>query len=264
MNVGIQEPAAISAPGVAVKAELRPDWEKTLSKEALAFVAKLERRFGGTRRKLLAAREERQGRLDRGELPGFLPETEDIRRGTWRVPPPPADLDRSPRRDHRAGRPQDGDQRAELAAPTCSWRISRIRLPRHGRTCWMARSTSATRSPAPSPTARAASPTSSRIRSATLVVRPRGWHLEEAHVYVDGAPMSGSLFDFGLYFFHNARALLDKGSGPYFYLPKMESHLEAKLWAEVFTEAEETLGHPARLGPRHGADRDHPRSLRNG
>ncbi len=95
-------------------------------------------------------------------------------------------------------------------------------------------------------------------KTAVLFVRPRGWHLDEEHVVVDGMPMSGSLFDFGLYFYRNAKALLASGSGPYFYLPKMESHLEARLWNDVFTYAQQTLGRAARQHPRHRADRDHP------
>jgi malate synthase len=97
-----------------------------------------------------------------------------------------------------------------------------------------------------------------------LIVRPRGWHLPEKHVLVDGEPVSASLFDFGLYFFHNARELLERGSGPYFYLPKLESHLEARLWNDVFVHAQDALGIPRGHDPRHGADRDHPRRLRDG
>ena len=101
-------------------------------------------------------------------------------------------------------------------------------------------------------------------KAAVLFVRPRGWHLEERHVLVDGEPMSGSLFDFGLYFFHNAKELLARGSGPYFYLPKMESHLEARLWNDIFLRAQKQLGIPARHHQGHGAHRDHPRQLRDG
>lgn len=243
MTVGTKEPATVSVPGVTIKAAIDPRWKKVLTAEAVAFVAMLERRFGGTRRKLLAAREERQGRLDRGQLPGFLLETEDIRRGTWRVPSPPADL---------------ADRRVEITGPVDRKMV--INAMNSGANVFMADFEDSL------------TPTFSNLmdghinlgdaiagtithseggksyklgeKTATLVVRPRGWHLEEAHVHVDGAPMSGSLFDFGLYFFHNARALLDKGSGPYFYLPKIESHLEAKLWADVFTEAEAALGIP--------------------
>lgn len=230
-------------PGVVVRGPMRPGWAEVLSKDVLAFVALLERRFGATRRKLLEARDERQARLDRGELPGFLPETEDIRRGEWQVPPAPADLT---------------DRRVEITGPVDRKMV--INALNSGANVFMADFED---SLTPSwanlidgqinlSDAIAGTITHSEggksyklaDQTATLVVRPRGWHLDEAHVLVDGQPMSGSLFDFGLYFFRNARALLDKGSGPYFYLPKMESHLEAKLWADVFACAEETLGIP--------------------
>ena len=100
--------------------------------------------------------------------------------------------------------------------------------------------------------------------TATLVIRPRGWHLPERHVLVGGEPVSASLFDFGLALFHNGRELLERGSGPYFYLPKLESHLEARLWADAFALAEDELGLAARLDPLHGADRDDPRRVRDG
>ena len=242
MTVKTEEPA-VSTAGVTVRGTVRPEWSKVLSAEALAFIARLERHFGARRRQLLVAREERQGRLDRGELPGFLPETESIRRGAWRVPPPAADLT---------------DRRVEITGPVDRKMV--INALNSGANVFMADFEDSL-----TPTwanlldgqinlsdAIAGTITHSEggksyrhaDKTATLVVRPRGWHLEEAHVHIDGTPMSGSLFDFGLYFFHNARALLAKGSGPYFYLPKMESHLEAKLWAEVFTEAEQTLGIP--------------------
>ena len=100
--------------------------------------------------------------------------------------------------------------------------------------------------------------------TATLVIRPRGWHLLERHYLVDGEPVSGSLFDFGLVVFHNAREQLERGSGPYFYLPKLESHLEARLWAQAFRFAEDQLGLPARLDQVHRADRDGPGGVRDG
>ena len=123
----------------------------------------------------------------------------------------------------------------------------------------------ATRSPAhdqPSPAGRQAIRLNDKI--ATLLVRPRGWHLDEKHVLVDGQRVSGGLFDFALFFFHNAKELLASGAGPYFYLPKMESHLEARLWNDVFVMAQERARHPARHDQGHGADRDHPGRLRDG
>jgi malate synthase len=230
-----------SVPGVTLRGDVRGGYERVLTTEALTFVATLERRFGGERRRRLAARETRQAGLDRGELPGFLPETEDVRRGQWQVPPPPADLT---------------DRRVEITGPVERKMV--INALNSGANVFMADFEDSL------------TPTWSNLidgqinlmdavagtithredkksyklneQTAALVIRPRGWHLEEEHVLVDGAPMSGSLFDFGLYLFHNARALIEKGSGPYFYLPKMESHLEAKLWADVFHEAEQILG----------------------
>ena len=101
-------------------------------------------------------------------------------------------------------------------------------------------------------------------KTATLLVRPRGWHLPEEHVLVDGAPMSGALFDFGLYFFHNAKELLARGTGPYFYLPKMESHLEAQLWNDVFLHAQDSARPAQGHDQGHRADRDHPGRVRDG
>ena len=236
-------PQPASAPGVTIKGPMRPGYDRVLSVDALAFAAHLDRRFGAQRRKLLAVRGERQARLDRGELPGFLPETEEVRRGQWHVPPPPPDLT---------------NRRVEITGPVDRKMV--INALNSGANCFMADLEDSL------------TPTWSNViegqknlidaiagtithseggksyelneRIATLIVRPRGWHLEEAHVLVDGAPISGSLFDFALYLFHNAKALLAKGSGPYFYLPKMEGHAEAKLWADVFAEAEQTLDLP--------------------
>ncbi len=238
-----QIPSPVTVPGVTVKGPMRQGYDRVLSPEALTFVAHLERRFGAERRKLLAARDERQARLDRGEFPDFLPETEEVRRGHWRVPSPPPDLT---------------DRRVEITGPVDRKMV--INALNSGANCFMADFEDSL-----TPTwanliegqnnlidAVAGTITHSEDGKsyklnetvATLIIRPRGWHLEEAHVLVDGAPMSGALFDFGLYLFHNAKALLQKPSGPYFYLPKMESHLEAKLWADIFTEAERTLDLP--------------------
>jgi malate synthase len=238
-----QGPSPVTVPGVTIKGPMREGYDRILSGDALAFIAQLERRFGADRRKLLAARHERQARLDGGELPDFLPETEQVRRGQWRVPPPPSDLT---------------DRRVEITGPVDRKMV--INALNSGANCFMADFEDSL-----TPTwtnliegqnnlidavngtiTHSESGKSYKLndRIATLIVRPRGWHLEEAHVLVDGTPMAGALFDFGLYLFHNAKALCDKGSGPYFYLPKMESHLEAKLWADIFGEAEQTLSLP--------------------
>lgn len=230
--------------GVVLLAPPAPGQDRVLTVEALAFIAALERRFRDTRRALLAARAERQQRLDAGEALDFLPETQAIRDGEWRVAPAPADLD---------------DRRVEITGPV--ERKMMINALNSGAKVFMADFEDAT------------SPTWANViegqvncmdavrrtlafttpdgkayqlaeRTATLVIRPRGWHLDEAHVRLDGAPVSGSLFDFGLYAFHNARELMTRGSGPYFYLPKLESHREARLWNDVFVLAQELLGVP--------------------
>jgi malate synthase A len=233
------------APGVTIRGDVPRDRGRVLSEDALAFVAVLERRFGHTRRALLGQREDVQARLDRGMLPAFRPETDHIRRGNWRVAPVPPDLQ---------------DRRVEITGPVERKMV--INALNSGASVFMADfedSLTPTWSnvldgqvnlrDAVAGTISYEDPQTGRTyalgqQRAVLVVRPRGWHLEERHVRIDGQPVSASLFDFGLYLFHNARALLDAGSGPYFYLPKLEGHLEAKLWADVFTAAEEVLDLP--------------------
>ncbi|MBW8891420.1 MAG: malate synthase A, partial [Burkholderiales bacterium] len=216
-----------------------------LTPEALAFVADLHRRFDARRRELLAARAARQARFDAGELPDFLPETAALRAADWTVAPIPADLQ---------------DRRVEITGPVDRKMI--INALNCGAKVFMADFEDAT-----SPTwtnvlegqvnlkdrwagdLTHVDPKSGKryalgANPAVLKIRPRGWHLPEQHMEVDGQPVSGALFDFGLYLFHNARATLAQGSGPYFYLPKLESRLEARLWNEVFVRAQEALGLP--------------------
>lgn len=218
---------------------------EVLTPEALAFVADLHRRFDARRRELLAARMARQARFDAGELPDFLPETAAVRAADWTVAPIPADLQ---------------DRRVEITGPVDRKMI--INALNCGAKVFMADFEDAT-----SPTwtnvlegqvnlkdrwagdLTHVDPKSGKryalgANPAVLKIRPRGWHLPEQHMEVDGQPVSGALFDFGLYFFHNARATLAQGSGPYFYLPKLESHLEARLWNEVFLHAQAALGLP--------------------
>ena len=214
-----------------------------LTPEALAFLAELERRFGPERERLLAARVERQARLDGGELPEFLEETRAIREGDWRVAPAPADLQ---------------DRRVEISGPVDRKMV--INALNSGARVFMADFEDAN-----SPTWANNVEGQVNLRDAVegtisldtgekqyaleddpavLVVRPRGWHLVERHLQVDGEPISASLFDFGLYVFHNGARSLARGTGPYFYLPKLESHIEARLWNEVIDFAEEELGLP--------------------
>ena len=234
--------------GVTIKAPYVPGQERILTPEAIAFVVGLERKFGARRLKLLAARAARQTRLDKGEKPDFLPETRAIREGDWTVAKLPADLQ---------------DRRVEITGPTDPKMT--INALNSGARVWLADQEDAT-----SPTWRNViggqlslfdairgqlsytSPEGKEYRvtaerTPTIVMRPRGWHLPEKHITViDRAgrelPASGSLVDYGLYVFHNAHALIAAGRGPYFYLPKIESADEARLWDDVFSFTEERLG----------------------
>ena len=231
------------AAGVELRVPAEGRDEELLSPDALAFVAELHRHFDGTRRELLAVRAERQARIDAGELPDFLPETREVRESDWRTASIPADLQ---------------DRRVEITGPVDRKMV--INALNSGARCFMADFEDAN-----SPTWRNNLDGQANLidaiertieldtgektyrlgdEPAVLLVRPRGWHLPERHVLVDGEEVSGSLFDFGLYLFHNGRRLLEKGSGPYLYLPKLESHLEARLWNDVFDLTEDELDLP--------------------
>ncbi len=229
--------------GVEVRAAVAERYAEILTPEAVAFAVGLERRFGGRRRELLAAREARQALLDAGERPDFLEETRTIRESEWTVAPMPADL---------------LDRRVEITGPVERKMV--INALNSGARVFMADFEDST------------TPTWANViegqinlrdavrrtisyedratgksyklgdKPAVLFVRVRGWHLDEGHVHVDGHLMSGGIFDFALYVFHNAKELLARGSGSYFYLPKLESHLEARLWNDIFVAAEEELG----------------------
>ncbi len=228
--------------GVEVSGAIKPGYERILTADALEFVATLARRFEQQRRQLLEARAERQGRWDGGALPDFIPETRKIRENDWTIAGIPADL---------------LDRRVEITGPTtrkmiinalnsgakvfmadCEDALSptwtnvvegQINLKDYwlGQIDYTEEETGKTYAVGPNP--------------AVLMVRPRGWHLLRSHIKVDGDPVAGAFVDFGLYFFHNAQTILSRGTGPYFYLPKMESHLEARLWNEVFQLAQEKL-----------------------
>ncbi|WP_445659568.1 malate synthase A [Aeribacillus sp. FSL K6-8394] len=225
-----------------MKGTLLPSYKEILTNEALQFVEKLEQTFGSRRIELLELRKERERRINEGEKPSFLKETEHIRKGDWTIPPVPKDLQ---------------DRRVEITGPVDRKMI--INALNSGAKVFMADFEDAT-----SPTWEnivegqihlrdAVNKTIEYVNengkvyklneeTATLIVRPRGLHLEEKHVLLDGKRISGSLFDFGLYFFHNAKELIKRGSGPYFYLPKLESHLEARWWNDVFCFAQDELG----------------------
>ncbi|MEH7093673.1 malate synthase A [Neobacillus vireti] len=228
--------------GIEVVGPLKAQYDEILTPGALNLIEELERKFGQRRMELLQYRVKRQEELNNGKLPDFLPETKHIRNGDWTVAPLPKDLH---------------DRRVEITGPTDRKMV--INALNSGAKLFMADFEDAT-----SPTWESIIEGQINLRdainrtisfenpngktyqlneeTAVLIVRPRGLHLEEKHVLLDGKPISGSFFDFGMYFFHNVNTLLANGSGPYFYLPKLESHLEARLWNDVFVYTQEKLG----------------------
>ena len=231
--------------GVSIGGVVSPDFEKVLTKEAVAFVADLQRRFNPRREELLAARAERQKRLDAGEKPDFLPETAKIRESDWTVAPLPQDI-----LDRRVEITGPVDRKMIINALNCGANVFMADFEDASTPTWINmvdgqfNLASAVHREIDYVDPQSGREYRLNDKTAVLFVRPRGWHLPEKHVTVDGVPMSGSLFDFGLYFFHNAKELLARGSGPYFYLPKMESHLEARLWNDAFVHAQDALGVP--------------------
>jgi len=227
--------------GIEIRAPLKPGFEAILTVEALALVARLHRSFNPRRRQLLASRVERAKRLDAGERPDFLAATKHVRDGDWKIAPVPRDL--LCRRVEITGPVErkmiinalNSGADAYMTdfedsnSPNWDNQITgqinlvdavrrRIALEQGGKTYRL------------------------NDKVATLLVRPRGWHLDEKHVFVDGERVAGGIFDFALFMFHNAKELVARGSGPYFYLPKLESHLEARLWNDVFVATQKELG----------------------
>lgn len=229
---------------IEIPGELQEKYNEVLSSEALEFVTKLHNAFNARRLELLKKRDERQTQINEGIMPTFLAETASVREGDWQAAPTPADIQ---------------DRRTEITGPVDRKMI--INALNSGAKVFMADFEDAT------------SPTFDNVMQgqmnltdainrqidfvnekgkaytlneehAVLFVRPRGWHLEEKNILIDGEPISGGILDFGLYFFRNAKTLLEKGTGPYFYLPKLESHLEARLWNDVFVMAQDELGIP--------------------
>lgn len=229
---------------IQITGPVTQEFAEILTPEAMNFVATLARAFTDRREELLRRRAQRQAEINAGKLPDFLPETEHIRNSEWTIAPEPADLQ---------------DRRVEITGPVERKMI--INALNSGAKVFMADFEDAF-----SPTWEGTIEGQINVRDAvnrtitynspegkqyalneeiaTLLVRPRGWHLTEKHVLIDGKPISGGIFDFGLYFFHNAKTLIEKGTGPYFYLPKLESHLEARLWNDVFVLAQRELGIP--------------------
>ena len=237
--------SVLALPGVEIVAPIHDRHAEILTPEAVAFLVDLQRTFNGRRKELLAARHERQKRLDAGEKPDFLAETRAIREAEWTVERIPGDL-----LDRRVEITGPVDRKMIINALNSGARVFMADFEDSSTPTWnnlldghinlrdAIRRTITYEDPASGKQYKL------NDKVAVLFVRARGWHLEERHVLVDGEPMSGSIFDFGLYLFHNAKELLARGSGPYFYLPKMESHLEARLWNEIFVRAQRNLGLP--------------------
>jgi malate synthase len=231
--------------GVVIDAANKPGFEKVLTKEAVAFLADLQRRFGARREELLALRGERQKRLDAGDKPDFLPDTKNIRDSDWTVAPLPKDI-----LDRRVEITGPVDRKMIINALNCGANVFMADFEDASTPTWanmiegQYNLADAVRGQIDYVDPQSGKAYKLNDKIATLFVRPRGWHLLEKHVTVDGKPMSGSLFDFGLYFFHNAKTALERGTGPYFYLPKLESHLEARLWNDVFVHAQNVVGVP--------------------
>jgi len=233
----------MSPSGVVVLGPAVAGSEVVLSEDALEFVADLHRAFNPRRLELLAARRDVQAELDAGRMPTFPAETEEIRAAKWRVAPAPAGLD-----DRRVEITGPAEPKMMINALNSGARVFMADLEDALSPTWtnvvgaQAALRGAVRHELTFESGEKSYALNDRL--ATLVVRPRGWHLPEAHVEVDGEPISASLFDFGLYVFHNGRERLDRGSAPYFYLPKLESRFEARLWNDVFVASQERLGIP--------------------
>jgi malate synthase len=231
--------------GVTILGAMKPGYDKVLTPQAIDFAVELEREFGAERRRLLARRCEIQRRLDAGWKPDFLPETKTIRDGNWRVAPIPPDL-----RDRRVEITGPTERKMVINALNCGANVFMADFEDANTPTWenliegqlnlmdAVRRTISFDDPA------TGKHYSLKGETAVLFMRPRGWHLPEKHLLVDGVPMSGALFDFALFFFHNARELATRGTAPYFYLPKLENHLEARLWNNVFLHAQVRLGLP--------------------
>ena len=234
-----------SIPQVTLTGQMGPRFSDILSPDALRFLGQLHQQFDARRRELLSLRRERQKRFDGGELPDFLAETASIRDGDWSVGAIPADM-----QDRRVEITGPTDRKMIINALNCGAKVFMTDFEDANSPTWAngveGQINLKDRWAGVLNFTDPVSGKAYRLKDnpAVLMVRPRGWHLVERHVHVDGMPLSGALFDFGLYAFHNAKAAMAQGSGAYFYLPKLESHLEARLWNDVFVAAQTALGVP--------------------
>ena len=236
---------ALQKESIVFTQELTEAYHEILSKEALAFLVELHRRFNSRRKELLQQRILRQQEIDNGQMPDFLPHTEHIRVGKWQVAPLPADL-----LDRRVEITGPVDRKMIINALNSGAKVFMADLEDSNTPSWnnnmqgQINLRDAVNRNITFENPKNGKKYQLNQKTATLMVRPRGWHLNEKNIRIDGEVASGSLVDFGLYFFHNAKTLLAQGSGPYFYLPKLESHLEARLWNDVFVFAQEYLDIP--------------------
>ncbi len=230
--------------GVEIIGPMPAAFSEILTSQAIAFVAKLSRKFESRRRELMDRRTQRQREFDVGKLPDFLEETRQVREGDWSVGSIPADL-----QDRRVEITGPTDRKMVINALNCGANVFMADFEDSNAPAWgnMIEGQINLRD-AIRRTITFTSPEGKNYRLneriATLIVRPRGWHLLENHVLVDGEPVSAAIFDFALYVFHNAKEAIARNTGPYFYLPKMESHLEARLWNNIFMMAQRELGLP--------------------
>jgi malate synthase len=231
--------------GVEIKGAYKPEYAEILTPEALEFFAKLQRKHNARRKELLQKRVERQVRLDAGELPDFLPETKSIRESDWTVAPCPADI-----QDRRVEITGPVDRKMIINALNSGAKVFMADFEDSNAPTWennisgQINLKDANRKTISFINEANGKEYKLNEKHAALFVRPRGWHLLEKHVTVDGEVASGSIWDFAIYLYHNAKERLAQGSGIYFYLPKMESHLEARLWNDIFVDAQNELGVP--------------------
>jgi malate synthase len=230
--------------GIDILGKITPQFAEILTPPAITFIAKLSRKFEARRLELMAVRAQRQTEFDAGKLPDFLPETKAIREGTWTVAPVPHDL-----QDRRVEITGPTDRKMVINALNCGANVFMADFEDSNTPTWenIVQGQINLRD-ALNRTISFTSPEGNNYKltnkPATLLVRPRGWHLPEKHLLINGEPVSAAIFDFALYFFHNAKVSLAKNTGPYFYLPKLESHLEARLWNDIFVTAQREIGVP--------------------
>jgi len=236
--------ATVLSEGIAIHGPMPAAYQAILTPQAVTFIAKLARKFEACRQELMAQRARRQTEFDAGKLPDFLPETRSIRESEWTVGPIPADL-----QNRRVEITGPTDRKMVINALNCGANVFMADFEDSNAPTWSnmiegqinlrdaVRRSITFQSPE-------GKQYQLNSRTATLLVRPRGWHLMEHHLLVDGEPVSGAIFDFALYVFHNAKEAIARNTGPYFYLPKMESHLEARLWNDIFIMAQRELGVP--------------------